>query len=609
MSSESFVAVDSFAPRPSASLTLVDEVETNETFEVTNVYDLDDTLFPVLELLSAGQTPLPNRNYLADTAIQPAHNTRVSDPYYLLNPSLSSKVPVHVKPHSRLVLTDVEDRTFFDYFAWQSFIGLVWPSDPNNRGVADPSVVTAADFLTYNTNAKKNNNPAPVVWESFRTFDAAFPRNAKNTTATPDSWDAVPYTRPFALDFTSKSELDEASSYPLVDQNREYVRYNLQLNEVMYEFIRQNKWYLKENLPKSPTQATLPPLPIDTATGKIISVQQPQTNTIITQPVNGNSITIKSSWRLMITEKDPARPYKHVDDLTRYFVSDAMVKDPITNVPSLRKVGLVGIHIVVKTPQFTQGVWSSFEHVDNVKLNKSAEMSKLVTRPSFNSGESGFQSEGFSYRPASLAAEGAMAVEEALRVPVEVSRIYKIPNTPVGTSPTLPDGLSTQGLNKAYQKLLEGTVWANYELVITQWPTDPTSFYAKPFLTPRGPKPAADQPYAVQAAYERAQNEAELAYPRWSGLPVPQTGCLNTTMETYSQNPAPGAPDFEQASLESTSCMGCHYDASDTDFSWAFKLRTYPQNPKSYGSFPQGFDQGRIHQADTDSLRSPANVK
>lgn len=594
-SSQSFVASSSRAPQSKLSLPSGVEVDQNETFEVTNTFYFDNDLSGPEDTLSAGETLAPNGNYSVTDPTKPGyqapHNQRIEHPYELLIPTLSSKVPTNVNPHSRLVLSDVEDRPFFDCFGWQTFIGLVWPADPNHRGVADSTVKTAADFKNYNTNAKKNSNRVPVVWESFRTFDDCFPRTAATPTATPNPWNATTYTRPFGLDLTSKSELSEAFSSPLVDQNREYVRYNLQLNEVMYEFIRQNAWYLKKNLPKSPTQATLPPLPIDIATGEIISVQQPQTNTIIKQPVNGNSITIKSSWRIMITQNDPQRPYKQVDDLSRYFVSEAMVSDPITGVQSLQKVGLVGLHVVVKTPQFTQGTWSSFEHVDNVKAPEGM-------RPSFNNGISGFQPEGFSYNP------GSGIVAESMRVPVEVSRIYKIPNTPVDSSANFKYGLSTRGINQTYQELLQGTVWANYQLVITQWPTDPTSFYAKPFLAPRGSKPASDQPHAVQAAYERAVNEAELAYPRWSGLPIPQTGCLNTTMETYFQNPRPGGPDFKPQTLESTSCMGCHYSASDTDYSWAFKLRTYPQNPDS-----DGYDQGRINPLADSLLKSPANTK
>jgi len=48
----------------------------------------------------------------------------------------------------------------------------------------------------------------------------------------PAAWYADPYRRTFDLDLTAKgkhpTQLDEAFSSPLIDQNRQYVRYNLQ---------------------------------------------------------------------------------------------------------------------------------------------------------------------------------------------------------------------------------------------------------------------------------------------------------------------------------------------------------------------------------------------
>ena len=546
-------------------------------------------------LLSAGQTIKPNTNYSvakkSDKGYEPAHNTRIEYPYKKLIPNLNPNVPNQLKPHSRLVMTDVEDRTFFDFFAWQTFVGLVWPADSTLRGVPNRKI-DAENFTNYNTSNPKKPNRAPVVWETFKTFDDAFPVTKENMNATPKKWNATPYQRPFKLDLTSKGKghdnLNEAFSSTLIDQNRQYVRYSLQLNEVMYEYIRQNKWYLKGNLPKSPTQASLPPLPVNPKTGKITSLSQPQTNTTILQPVNGNSIEIKSAWRVMILEEDPDKPWRKKDDLSRYFISNANITDAVTGeIQKDQLVGLVGLHVVVKTPQFTQGLWSSFEHIDNIKTPKESKI-----RPSFHSEKDTIYEQGFSYNP------GREIKKEKNRMPVGVSRTYKIPNTPVGKTDNLPDGLSTVGLNKTFQKLLKGTVWQNYQLVITQWPTDPTTFYAKPDLYPRGPEPDSLSLPAAHQAYKRAKESAKNAYPRWSGLPLPQIGALNTTMETYFQNPTPKKGQKRQP-IENTSCMGCHYGAADTDYSWGLKLRTYPQP----------FNQGRVSAKDQALLMNYIKTK
>ena len=546
--------------------------------------------------LSAGETVKPNMGYSvenkSDDGYEPVHNTKLKTPYEKLKPHLTPNVPNQLKPHSRLVMTDVEDRTFFDFFAWQTFVGLVWPADSAYRGTPNRTI-TPEDFSKYNSNDASNPNRVPVVWETFRTFDDAFPVTAKNLNATPEPWDSIPYQRPFTLDLTSKGNshdnLNEAFSSVLIDQNRQYVRYSLGLNKVMYEFIRENKWYLKENLPKSPTPATLPPL-VDPATQKPITISQPQTNTVIKQTVNGNSIEIKSAWRIMILQDSikPHQTWKIADDLSRYFISKANITDAVTGkVKKNVLVGLVGLHVVVKTPQFVQGLWSSFEHVDNVKIPKESG----IRRASFHDSIPAVYEEGFSYNP------GRKIVKEELRKPVGVSRTYKIPETPVGTGIHLPDGLSTVALNTAFQRLLTGTVWENYQLVITQWPTDPTTFYPQPDLKPRTPYPYPENGKdsikarelnsralpAVKEAYARSVQNQRNAYPRWSGLPLPQIGALNTTMETYFQNPNPSKGKARQP-MENTSCMGCHYGASDTDYSWGLKKRT----------FPQPFNQGRI---------------
>jgi len=554
--------------------------------------------------LSAGVTYKPNSNYKITTKdstdYEPTHNTRVANPYHELIPQLTSQVPVQFRPHSRLFLTDIEDRPFFDYFAWQTFIGLIWPADPNYRGLADPKVETAEQFLSTNIRNRQGLS-VPVVWETFQTIQTALPNPSNTEPAQPQPWNAEKYTRPYSFEQMSKAKhlaaLNEAFSSPLIDQNRQYVRYQLQLNEVMYEFIRQNKWYLKKNLPKSPTQASLPPLALD-EDGKVLSLVQPQTNSTVKQPVNGNSITIKSAWRVMIEEQDisnATNKWRKKDDLSRYFVTTSDITDAVTNQPiEGQKMGLVGLHIVVKTPQFKQGIWASFEHVDNIKAPEGI-------RPSFNNGNGKFHPQGFSHKPNSLLSHAPKI--EKHRDPVEVSRIYKIPDTPVATSEAFPYGLSTQGINQRYQELLKGTVWENYQLVITQWPTDPGSFYAKPFFYPRGfpfmEKPTEKQPRAVKQVYQRALNNAKAAYPRWSGLPIPQVGALNTVMETYFQNPN------KDHNLEDTSCMGCHYGASDMDYSWALKLRTWPQSSKS----GQGFEQGRINPEDTRRAKHPANIR
>jgi hypothetical protein len=84
----------------------------------------------------------------------------------------------------------------------------------------------------------------------------------------------------------------------------------------------------------------------------------------------------------------------------------------------------------------------------------------------------------------------------------------------------------TQKTNDRFQNhaLVKDTVWKNYQLVATQWPTNP------------------------QAG--------------GTGEPFPKSGVANVTMET---------------AVPSNSCMICHGHTQNTDFVWVLRLRVHPR--------------------------------
>jgi hypothetical protein len=95
---------------------------------------------------------------------------------------------------------------------------------------------------------------------------------------------------------------------------------------------------------------------------------------------------------------------------------------------------------------------------------------------------------------------------------------------------------STRKTNDDYRTLLRGTVWENYQLVMTQWPK-----------------------------YPQPEEENGAPFPGQFTGPEPMTNIANTTMETYLQSNA------------STSCMACHDVArrKGTDFVWFLQLRAF----------------------------------
>ena len=402
--------------------------------------------------------------------------------YANLIPVLSGEIPLEVpSPPADIINDPVLTRPFFDTFSWQSFIALSWPATPVNRGVPiEPN--NPDTFRQTNTNA---SDSAPVVWETYREGFELFPRD----NSVPPEWNSTdPVQTPAGevsgdrvLAMVTKGGIvgqqNEAFSGPLIDQNKNYVRYEVRINQIQYDQVRNNRWYDK---------ATVDSAIADTVAAQINAGISPQQGI----EFDTNAMEIKVAWRILTDQ----------DDHDRYYVRKALISDEDGYNYTVATVGMVGFHVMQKTAIFPQWIWSTFEHVDNVS----------GLHPSFNNGTDeppslivNAQPTGYNYEPAGI--ETPFPIRES-REPVQVTRAVPIP-----TTPSDPPGYSTQALNKKYRALLKGTVWENYRLVVTQWPLDPS------LRSPYDPD------------FNPGNYENSLA-----GDPFPQRAA-NVTMETYFQ--------------------------------------------------------------------------
>ena len=125
---------------------------------------------------------------------------------------------------------------------------------------------------------------------------------------------------------------------PLVAQNRTYTRYETRINEPEYSALALSGWSQGQNLPDQDHPAQLP----------------------------AGSIAVKAAWRLLTAADTPAARARY------YVVQNANVVDVAKTIAAGRvvcsksDVALVGLHMVIRTAHRPQGVWSTFEHVDNV---------------------------------------------------------------------------------------------------------------------------------------------------------------------------------------------------------------------------------------------------
>jgi hypothetical protein len=276
---------------------------------------------------------------------------------------------------------------------------------------------------------------------------------------------------------------------PLVAQNGRYVRYLTAYNDVAYRHIADNKWYLRSSLPEVPVPR--PPTP---------PVQFP----------NG-SIVVKSAWIDMEGFSG--------DQRARYYTRIATVRDPETGACEGRLVGLAGLHIVQKTPSRPQWIWTSFEQVDNVPAPGAHGAGKYALHD-------GTDEPMPLTNPFSLTPLAKQPVK-----PFNVVRSEKAPIHP-----------KTAETNAKYRKLLAGSVWQNYQLVMTQWPLQP-----------------GDQSLPVPASHA---GDVFQTFPGEGAT----SAFANMTMETFNQSrPAQG-------------CMSCHNRARlGADFMWSVMMHAWPE--------------------------------
>ena len=226
------------------------------------------------------------------------------------------------------------DATAIDQFSWSSFVAVNWPNNGSVIGQGGDGV---------------------AVWQSWKSdSDILVPQGQvpipfKQPSPIPAACTQVgpPGTRILTHD-TKMGQLgifNTPGNGPLIDQNGEYVRFEILVNEEMYDFIVSNALYSKAG------QAAYNP-------GRAVAFPAGD--------VNGapGSVMLKVAWKIMGKNDDPRR----------FHTAMAYLYNPAqTPACQLKQVGMVGMHISHKTVNAPQWVWSTFEHADNVPLVQAAQ--------------------------------------------------------------------------------------------------------------------------------------------------------------------------------------------------------------------------------------------
>ena len=461
-----------------------------------------------------------------------------------------------------------EAQRIFDRFAWSVFVALNWPS--NADGLPDSNITLKQDA--------EEGSWRPRVWQALPEVNSLY----KQYGAAPQPWNggAFPGFDPTRIDpeilwmyakisnrhaLNRTQILDEslqAFTGPLVDQQGKWVRYQVRLNRTSYEYVRQNGLYSLEGQAAFSQANTLRfPRNGDAIGGKTFEFGTMEVKLAWKQLAEYDA---KTSGPFKAGDYDLTAPggYKALagkmawnSDPSRFLVRwSRIIHDGATLVngepqadPVPVPMGLVGMHISVKTRSSPQWIWTTFEHVDNV-LADDLEHVKINgkeqrLRPTFNNPDLPTKLPNIlAAKNAKPAASGQPTDwdESLTTVPVQVTRVIPIP-------------LATRRVNHAAQHALaqDKSVLRFYELIGAQWP-----------VTPRSP--------AFPSGNDSSPESIVFKTP---GRMVP-VYVVNTTMETFFQKgvqPAgPLAQDDRLAGGQladptpvfgTESCVGCHYSA------------------------------------------------
>ncbi len=375
----------------------------------------------------------------------------------------------------------------FDFYSWLTFIALNSPADGGRIG---PNVRTKwEDIRNYRQlgNVMLPNGATPS-WGT----RPPLPKVCEGK-GSPDDMVVILEEETFNQPFKSG---------PLIDQNGHYGLFDILMNKPMFDYMLAHKLYSVAGQKAFKETVEFP------------SGNSPDTKA--THPSPGNpghmgAVMLKVSWKIMDPVKDRDRMDKfHTVDALVFFPGPQRDGSGTKIGPACvrEKLGMIGFHVGHKTDFAPQWIWTTFEHVKNAPDQKNVDAGKLD--PPYNF----FNAACRDCAPNQVPEIQPWDPNTSLIFPGGFrSQITRI-------EPILPDAVK---LNDDFRERLKGTVWENYELVSTQWPSN--------LACVRDPKlQETDQTCA----------------------PVPSQ-LANSTLETFSQGGVP---------IASSSCMACHNDAT-----------------------------------------------
>jgi hypothetical protein len=396
----------------------------------------------------------------------------------------------------------------FDYYSWLTFLALNSPASGAAIGAGAPDAPTVWETYKQLPDVMLPKGKPPVDWVE----SSANPLVGVNNQIVPEGCPDPKGRMIIHMDM-EETYNEPFKSGPLFDQNGNYALFVILLNEPMFEYINHRRLFNVEGQEAFDSEISFPNgtlKPDENKKGRV------------------GAIMIKASWKLMKEGTDFGKnvtPKYHMIDGLLYRPKAPEICRPV-------KLGLVGFHVGHKTDTRQQWIWTTFEHHDNVPT-ESEEKNGIPSGTTFSFYNPGCKA---SDCPVNQTPAGSWEPDVIGWSPFPENPKFRSQIVRTGRSPVFPDD-DVGRLNKMFQAApqIKNTVWKNYDLITTQWPSGHCAVDAHPENLP----------------------DATCA-------PFP-TFLANSTLETFSQpqqqtemrgDPDAGVP------LATSSCISCHNNAT-----------------------------------------------
>jgi hypothetical protein len=383
----------------------------------------------------------------------------------------------------------------FDFYSWRTFIALNSPADGTPIDQAEAGAPTLWEDMNSFKQLLDVMLPASLQPPSWPTDRAGMEAERERLVPTEcrDLHQKMPER--MIVKMIEESFNEPFKTGPLIDQQGHYAIFDILMNRQMFNYIMENHLNTKDG-------------------------QAANSNLSVDFPAGGKgefgAFMLKVSWRILSPSEVQAKNFHMVDAL--------VLTPPAATRRCLKEtLGLVGFHAVHKTVNRLQWIWTSFEHVQNVPARDEVDAHELHGPYNFYSVNCKGACTENATPPTPWEPDSALELKFRRDDSFKSQIVRKTPLTP-----------AAKNMNAIFQSMLSNSVWKNYMLISTQWPSAFSCASLK-VKSPSTPDPKTDF----------------LKQPDMTCSPAP-TFLANSTLETYSQGDVP---------LASSSCIACHSNA------------------------------------------------